>query len=215
MTQAETFLNGEGNAWLERNTRKIPIEDDLVLKALNQIVGIPCAEDTVLEIGCSNGWRLSELKKLYGCTVVGIDPSEVAVEEAKKAGINAYRGCAHALQCFKNGGFTIVIYGFCLYLADRDLLFEIAKEGDRVLADGGLMVLYDFSTPHPCKVPYKHKDGIWTYKQDYERMFLWNPAYRQILTVHHRDGQTKATILKKNLSLGWSDCESASSASGP
>lgn len=205
MTQAETFLKGEGTAWLRRNAKRLPVKKDIVLAAMDQLVGSPGKDSEILEIGCANGWRLEEIKKRYGCTkLYGLDPSANAVTEAKKRGIKAVQGVADSLPFRRD--FDIVIYGFCLYLCDRDRLFTIAAEGDRVLSDGGLMVIYDFNTPIPCKNEYKHKKGIWSYKQNYDQMFLWNPAYSKLLTVHHLDGKTKATILKKHTERGWPEC---------
>lgn len=204
--QAETFYRGEGNAWLKRNNKKIPIKDDLVLAALSELVG-PLG-NSILEIGCSNGWRLAEIKKRFKCTDLnGVDPSAGAITEAKKKGIEAIRGFAHNLP-WLNESFDIVIYGHCLYLCDREDLFIVAKEGDRVLRDGGLMVIYDFATPHPCKKPYVHKEGLWSYHQPYDQMFLWNPAYSRLLDKYHTDGQTRVSILKKSIGRGWPPCES-------
>lgn len=204
MEQAEVFMRTEGDAWLKRNAKKLPIEDDLVLAALSDLVGWDGGH--ILEIGCSNGWRLKELKSRYKCgRLVGVDPSPKAVEAAKKAGVEAVRGFAHSLS-MQTGGFDLVILGFCLYVCDRSTLFSIATEADRVLRDGGIMAVYDFAPERPCKRSYAHQRGLWTYKQDYDQMFLWNPAYKKLITKHHRDGQTKATLMRKSIERGWPEC---------
>lgn len=207
MEQAEVFLKSEGNAWLKRNTDKIPIKGDLVLKALDQLIGGLGKDSAVLEIGCSNGWRLKEIKKRYGCAeLTGIDPSAEAIRQAKANGVSAYRGLAHSLP-FPSNCYDVVIMGFMLYLVDRQNLFQVTTEADRVLVDGGLMVVYDFNPTLPCKNKYKHKEELWSYKQDYDQMFLCNPAYSKVISIIHPDGQTKATVMRKNIERGWPLCE--------
>lgn len=202
MGQKEEFMEGEGTAWLTRNLKKIPIENDLVLSAFDGLVGGLSKESSILEVGCSNGWRLELMREKYGCTeLYGLDPSEEAIKEASDKDINAVRGTAAFLP-FKRY-FDVVIYGFCLYLCDREDLFKIAEEGDRVLIDGGLMAIYDFNPTWPHKNAYHHKDGLWSYKQDYDQMFLWNPSYTKLTTTYSIDNQTKASLLRKNMGRGW------------
>lgn len=205
MEQAEAFFKGEGNAWLRRNTSKLPIENDLVLGAMDEMVG-NFEGQHVLEIGCANGWRLKELQKRYKIVPYGIDPSDQAIAAAKKKGIEAERGFAHSIN-YAASTFDMVIYGFCLYLVDRSALFRSIAEGDRVLKDGGLMIVYDFSTPMPCKNKYEHKEGLWSYKQDYTAMFTASPTYHRLITKVHLDGQTQAVILKKQAEWGYPECE--------
>ena len=113
------------------------------------------------------------------------------------------------------GNFDIVIAGFCLYLCDRSDLFQIAAQMDRVLADGGHMVIYDFYTDVPYKNSYGHLGGLYSYKMDYPSMFSWNPAYQR---VYHRslshdrrqssiqqDDHIAVTILKKDVGNAYPD----------
>src|SRR4051812_44804926 len=123
-TQSDTFFSGEGTAWLKRNENSVPIKDDLVLGAFDLLVGSLDETSNVLEIGCSDGWRLKEIKKRYSTPhISGIDPSALGIAQAKEKGINAVRGFAESLP-FSTGIFDVVIYGFCLYLCDRDNLFS-------------------------------------------------------------------------------------------
>ena len=46
--------------------------------------------NNVLEIGCSNGWRLKLLEKKFKCAATGIEP-------ASMTGGNILRGMAHDL----------------------------------------------------------------------------------------------------------------------
>jgi len=73
--------------------------------------------------------------------------------------------------------FDIVVFGFCLYLCDREDLFRIAQEADRVLKPDGWLIIHDFFAKTPTRREYHHKPGLFSYKMDYRRLFDWHPAY--------------------------------------
>lgn len=189
------MTGGEAEAWLKRNETVLPPRKDPVGTVISLHSIIP---DNVLEIGCSNGWRLDELSEKYGCNVFGIDP-----KESKLPWITT--GTAEKLP-YKDGTFDLVIYGFCLYLVDRDDLFKVVMEGDRVLADGGHLIIHDFSPEYPHKRPYEHCEGVYSYKMNYENLWLANPSYRMIYSTRHgsdNDDYESVCMLKKDVGGGW------------
>lgn len=187
MKQSEIFLKGEGLAWLDRNRSKLNEKHDPVLNAI-AVFGIK--PTSVFEVGCANGWRLEALKTAYNCYTYGIDPG---IEEKTW---NLRQGTAESLQAL-SGSFDTVIYGFCLYLCDPEDYFKIVAEGDRILRDDGHLIVYDFCTELPYKLPYKHKKGIFSHHYDFSKLWLSHPAYTMFgRTVQN---ETCVTILKKNL----------------
>jgi ubiquinone/menaquinone biosynthesis C-methylase UbiE len=191
-SQKEIFLGGEGNAYHRRNREaEHRLETDLVVEALDALAWRP---QRVLEIGCGGGWRLALLRQRFGAACHGIDPSVTAVEEgrARDAALDLQVGTADDLSRFGTAAFDLVIFGFCLYLVDRADLFRAIAEADRVLADGGVLAVYDFCPPTPYANPYAHDPGVTSYKMDYAQAFLWNPAYvelRRVLESHgHETG---------------------------
>jgi ubiquinone/menaquinone biosynthesis C-methylase UbiE len=138
----------------------------------------------ILEIGCSNGSRLELIKeKLIEAECFGIDPSVEAIEVGKKNNsLNLQVGTADCLP-FADDFFDIILFGFSLYLCDRNDLFKIAYEADRCLCDNGHLIIKDFQPPFPYMNRYKHFEGISSYKLDYSRMFSWNPVYTEIFNV--------------------------------
>lgn len=179
MKQKNIFLESEGNAWFERNTklmasRKLPEVDSLLVEILN----LPGIEKgiKILEIGCGEGGRLSWLRENCGFDCYGVEPSAQAVEVAKGRGIAAHQGTAEQLP-FDDKAFDIIMFGFCLYLCDREDLFRIAYEADRVLKDPGWLLILDFYSPAPVKRKYHHRPGLYSYKMDYRTLFTWNPSY--------------------------------------
>lgn len=189
MKQAEVFLAGEGAAWLKRNEKKLPPKDDPVLEAIKTYKIEP---SNVLEVGCANGWRLDLLNEEYGCNVWGVDPAEQS------------QGSDYILQgtavdfggYFSEGEIDLLVYGWCLYLCDPEDYFDIAGAGDYVLQDDGFLVVYDFCTETPYKVPYKHKKGLFSHHYDFSKLWLSHPAYS--LYGRTVQDETCVTILKKN-----------------
>ncbi len=191
--QETEFLNGgEGNRWFQRNRMKwySRIKDDPVLNATKFF-----KPASVLEIGCSNGWRLEQYRIVNTANCVGIDVSDDAIADGRNKfpGITLIKGTA-SYQSFLRD-IDMVIYGFCLYVCDRDNLSSIVSVGDFALKDGGHLIVHDFDPEHPHKVPYHHKDGIFSYKMDYSKLWLANPAYTLVSKTTIPDG-TAVWVLK-------------------
>lgn len=193
MKQKEIFLATEGDAWLARNkaslsTRQVDPDHDPVLRELSDL--LPAAGGgsvRILEIGCGDGGRLAELSRKWRADCVGLDPSTDAIAAAHAKGVDAVRGTADSLP-LENRSFDIVIFGFCLYLCDREDLFRIAAEADRVLRAPGWVVIHDFFSPSPRARPYRHRPGVWSYKMDYRSLFAWHPDYVCLThKVRHHD----------------------------
>jgi ubiquinone/menaquinone biosynthesis C-methylase UbiE len=190
MKQAQAFLNGEADAWIERNRAGFGRHDP-VSEAIAEIKLQPTR---ILEIGCANGWRVERLKERFPtCSVRGIDPSSRVPSSP-----SATRGTADDLAAFAAAEFDLLIYGFCLYLCDREDLFKIAAEADRVLRDGGHIVIHDFAVPaEPFARIYEHRAGILSYHMDYAKLWLAHPWYRTVACRLFEDDES-LTVLQKD-----------------
>lgn len=216
MKQKESFLQIEGNKWLERNLSgltetKLPDQDALLLEYLDLRSRVQEKADTwrILEIGCGNGQRLSWIKREFGNECYGIDPSSEAIKIAKNNGVEASVGTADSLP-FEDSFFDLVIFGFCLYLCDREDLFKIAAEANRVLKQQSWIMILDFHAEAATKNPYVHRDGLYSYKMAYESLFTWHPSFicttKRILDYHnfpfkHTDdpaAMTAISVIRKN-----------------
>lgn len=180
-TQKEIFLASEANQWFLRNKKyydETKDNDGVIIQTLRDIDIIP---KKVLEIGCSNGFRLNKINTVFGSECFGIDPSVQAIENGKKEfpNISLQVGTADFLP-FVDNSFEMIIFGFCLYLCDRKDLFKIAFEADRCLSDNGFLAIIDFYPPLAYKNTYTHTEGIFSYKMNYSKMFSWNPSYNEI-----------------------------------
>lgn len=211
--QKDIFKNGEGDAWFERNHQTCMHHrhfdrSDPVIDAVETVNSAGMAGfGQLLEIGCGEGKRLAWIAANHGWQCHGVDPSQKAIEEARLSGLQAVQGTADQLP-YETGTFDLIIFGFCLYLCDREDLFRIAAEADRVLKPQGCIIIQDFYATSHTRRNYHHHDGIYSYKMDYGRLFDWHPAYsRMIHTVtHHGTGTmtddahewVATTTLRKN-----------------
>lgn len=180
--QKNVFLDGEGDAWFERNhqaaLRRPMDRSDHIITAVERILrsAPSTTPHKLLEVGCGDGKRLAWLAQNLQLECHGIEPSARGVAAATTAGVQAVLGTADVLP-YDSGTFDIVVFGFCLYLCDREDLFKIAQECDRVLKDEGWVVILDFFAPTPVRRAYHHKDGLFSYKMDYRQLFDWHPSY--------------------------------------
>ncbi len=180
VNQSNLFKQGEGDAWYIRNRDSLAnLNLDLEMEPITRIL-LPFKDllNSVLEIGCSDGRRLEYLCGKLGARGSGIDPSKMAIEAGNlrlaaqpDSQITLQIGGAQELA-FKDEKFDLVFFGFSLYLLDRNQLQDAVIEANRVLRKGGFLVILDFDVTQPYSVPYRHMDGIQSYKDCYEKYFI-------------------------------------------
>lgn len=177
-SQRAEFLAVEGDRWFARNRDALRTADEDADPVLLVLADLP-PQRRLLEIGSADGWRLDRIARRWGTECCGVDPSASAIAEgrARYPQLSLMQGTADKLP-FAAGAFDTLVFGFCLYLCDPADHFRIAAEADRVLADGGWMIVYDFVPPQPWRNPYSHCAGLYSYKMDYARMFCWHPSYQ-------------------------------------
>ncbi len=184
--QKEIFLQEEGDAWFDRNHQVIQNIDygktDPVVPVIKSCLSSICGEAKLLEIGCSEGKRLQWISQNLPIQCHGVDPSSKAISVAKKSGVHAIQGTADSLP-FESDTFDFLVFGFCLYLCDRQDLFKIAYEADRVLKKEAWLVIHDFFAKSNEKRDYCHQPNVYSYKMDYRTIFDWHPSYT---CVNHR-----------------------------
>ena len=177
-TQSFHFLFGEGDAWHDRN----PLEMETVRFAADIITitkaldGVKNDIEKIVEIGCADGTKLKILCETFDAKGFGIDPSLKAVEHGNsKYGndLELHQGLASSLP-FGDYLADLVIFGFCLYLNDRETLVDAINEADRVLKNSGFMIITDFDPGGEIINKYKHKEGVFSFKEDYAKYFLEN-----------------------------------------
>jgi len=221
--QARAFLEGEGDRWFERNRHAL-VEADWAADAPLRLVETHALQPaSVFEMGAANGYRLAALRRRFGCVAMGVDASAAAVADGAQR-FPAVR-LAHAsgdAVPFEHQ-FDLVVANFVLHWVDRALLTRTLAELDRLVVDGGHLVIGDFLPDQPSRRLYHHlpASGVYTYKQDYAAPFLATGCYEPVamLTGSHTPASlgTAATgadriathLLRKRLSaLYLEDAES-------
>jgi SAM-dependent methyltransferase len=199
MQQDSVFLKGEGDSWFNRNAQGLENKKD---KFDWPLYFLDLIEDksnikTVVELGCSNGWRLGKLQEKYpDLQLSGIDPSLEAVESGRKQfpGINLQQGLLSDIPF--DGAFDVAIVFGVFCWVDRQSLAKSIAEVDRVVKDNGFLIIGDFSPGYQQKRPYQHLAGnnVFTYKQDYPQTFT-------SLGIYHELAKFSNDYVKCNLGL--------------
>lgn len=181
--QKDVFLDSEANAWFERNHAVIQKKnfgkDDPIVQAIYSCMDADSQEvggGKLLEVGCGEGKRLHWITENLNLQCYGVDPSKKAVSVARKKTVHVIQGTADQLD-FEDQSFDFLVFGFCLYLCDREDLFRIASEAHRVLKPNSWLVVHDFFADKPVANEYSHFPGISSYKMDYRKLFDWHPDY--------------------------------------
>ncbi len=178
--QKEYFVQEGGDEWYARSCHSIQKTKPTFNYLFDCINNLPFAINNFLEVGCSSGEKIKQVQSKFKCSCYGIDPSKEAIAGGRKLvndKIHLQVGTAESLP-FEDNFFDVVCFGFCLYLCDRNLLFRIAQEADRVLREGGAIIIVDFDSRIPLRNSFHHTgEAIWSYKMEYEKMFTWHPQY--------------------------------------
>lgn len=203
MNQDNIFFDYEGDNWFKRNQKsllKTPKHDFI----LDMIQSYNINPRSVLEIGASNGWRLNQIYEIYGSKCTAVDPSEFAIKDGRERypHIEFHRALASELPFDNNLKFDLVIMNFVFHWIERDLLLKSIYESDRVLSDKGFLMIGDFMPNSPNKVNYHHvkDEQVWTYKQDYAKIFVDSNLYNFIglITGNHETKEMDPRVENKN-----------------
>lgn len=200
--QREVWAQGVGDDWFQRNKDALG-NRDLASDALTSMQFTPTS---VLEVGAANGWRLKKLKERYGCTARGIDVSREAVKAAKEAGISVDLGFAHDLP-YSNNSFDTVIFGFCLCFISPEDWMALVSESNRVLRDGGVIILYDFVGTRFIKRRMMNitadskleEKPVYLYNFDWPSLWVSHPGYKPAVELFDLNKAEVATILQKRI----------------
>lgn len=183
--QKEAFLSYEANAWFERNKNHMmnySAEEDRIINVIRDYGIYP---KNILEVGSSAGYRLHAMKKVFAAeTVVGIEPSLDAIKYGTEnyPSVDFIHGTIDDVQTLCDSSFDLIIVGFVFYVIDRRLLLKSISEIDRLLSDGGILIIIDFFTERAIMKNYHHiRDfSAYSFKQNYNEIFQSSQMYHLI-----------------------------------
>jgi SAM-dependent methyltransferase len=181
-TQKQAFVEYEADGWFDRNIQYIKTYEPGSDRILALLKEYKFEKGNLLEVGCSAGHRLNGVRTaIPGCAAYGIEPSRKAVEFGREhfPGVSIEAGTADDLSAFGTGSMDIVVVGFVFYVIDRAIVFKVISEVDRVLKNGGLLIIADFFSESPLKNEYSYiKDfKAYSFKQNYEEIFTASRMY--------------------------------------
>jgi SAM-dependent methyltransferase len=198
-SQEDVFLSGEADAWFKRNRHVLDPsrEDDIVRRVIEQAGLSP---KKVLEVGCSNGYRLEAIRRATGCRASGVEPSDAAIAEGRQRfpEVEFRRGTLQDLPVPAGETFDLVICNFVLHWVSRAALQGSLAQIDRCVANEGCLIVGDFLPDSPMRVPYHHLpgQGVYTFKQDYAALLTATNLYREIVrfVYDHRTHRVSADV---------------------
>jgi SAM-dependent methyltransferase len=201
MQQDEVFLDQEGDNWFERNSIAIDnkIKEFDFPTYLIDLLEHKDKINTIAELGCSNGWRLQKLhKKFPSVQLSGIDASAAAIADGKNKypHIELKQGLLADIPLQQQ--YDVVIVFFVFHWVDRSSLAKSIAEVDRLVKDGGLLIIGDFSPDFPQRRRYHHlsEQNIFTYKQDYTRTFESLGIYKEITKFTSSHDKQQSLIIQ-------------------
>lgn len=177
--EVEEALRSDGDRYHELNHAGIGTIADPAFDLLRLAHSV-APITSVLEIGCTTGFRLQKCFEEFGSQCAGLEISPRAVDEGRELypNIDLHLGVApRDLANWQDQTFDAITLGHFLYLLPREELFALAAEVDRLLRPNGHLVVMDFFFPHECRLEYHHNHQLDMFKGDPSRPWTWNPTY--------------------------------------
>jgi len=219
MLQDEIFRQSEGDRWFARNRAALGGFDAGADLPLRLLALYDLRPQSVIEIGAANGFRLAAIERWSGARCVAVEPSADAIRDGKASfpALTFVRGSATAVPVKES--FDLVIVNFVFHWIDRALLLASVAEVDRLVKDGGFLVIGDFQPANFMRARYHHLTDreVYTYKQDYPALFQRAGLYHAVAMLsaghatkaldprvaeHDRIG---ATLLRKEIANHYLD----------
>ncbi len=175
----EQALQQDGDGYHARNYAGIGTIADPAFERLELIDRVRPIR-SVLEIGCTTGFRLEKARLAFGARCAGLEVSPAAVAEGHRLypEVQLEAGVApRDLAIWDGASFDVVIVGHFMYLLPREELFGLAAAVDRLAASGGHLIVMDFMHPSPMSADYTHHADLRVFKHDPSAPWLWSPTY--------------------------------------
>lgn len=192
MMQDNVFKKYEGNHWYERNACHLDAQQQDYIVDMIKYLGLN--PEKVAEVGCSNGYRLERIRREFGAVCCGFDASKEAIEAGRKLypAIKFIHGTVAEIE--SSDVYDLVICNFVLHWVDRTTLLASIAKIDALVQQGGTIVLEDFLPDYQQRRKYHHlpEMDVYTYKQDYGKIFTVSGLYKEIYRHTFNHDENKA-----------------------
>lgn len=137
---------------------------------------------SILDVGCGAGQVLHHLQTYFTAKrAVGIEPSVEGIELLRKTknlkNISFESAFAHKLP-FVSDSFELVTAWSVLHWIGRNEYLQSIGELIRVCSK--YLLVMDFSAARDYRTPYRHVDGLYTYKQNFDNIISNSGIMRKV-----------------------------------
>ena len=175
----KNFTKIDANNWFNRNKDKIQNTNliDIITKQYFNNYIDKNKKLKILEIGCGNGFRLSEIQKYSNHLLTGIDLSEKAINEGKNnyPYINFIFGDINDIALTDT--YDVIICGFFLYYIAQQNLDNIINKINKNLNNNGKLIIIDFYSKNYVEKNCIHRENLIMHKMDHSKLFTNNLNY--------------------------------------
>jgi trans-aconitate methyltransferase len=206
-SQHNTFADTERDRWFAPNNSQLEEFDPRVDPVCKLFELYSLKPQKAIVIGAANRGRLEAIPERYPSNVIAVHVSNKALADgrSKLAHIRFIQEVAHAITT--KVLFDLVIINFVFNWIERSNLLRSVGEIDRVVMDGGSLVIGDFYPSNLSKVRYNHTpdDELYTYKQDYAGISTASGLYPQVcvLTGDHSSAGFEGEVSGDRRTAAW------------
>jgi len=175
------------NNWFYRNKKNIiNHNDDEYINELIRINNLKAKN--ILEIGCSNGYKLIKYKELLKSNnCFGVDLSKEAIFDGKKRYKNLKLLNLSSLDINKiKLNFDLIICGFFLYQLDRNLIFQQFDLIYKKLNKNGYLLIRDFDPLFKHTNTDFNNKKLRTFKMNYDNLLTESGLFELIYKIKYK-----------------------------
>tara|TARA_Y100000294_G_C8427190_1_gene285242 strand:- start:57 stop:725 length:669 start_codon:yes stop_codon:yes gene_type:complete len=190
MRKLSLVKNNNHNKWFSRNKKHIlnKMSDKYDEKIDDLIKTNNLKAKNILELGCSNGYKLIKYKELLKSkNCYGIDVSKKAILDGKKRykGLKLLNYSSLEINKIKLK-FDLVICGFFLYQLDRDYIFQQFDLIYKKLNENGLLLIRDFDPLFKHTNMDFNNKKLNTYKMSYDNFLIESGLFEMIYKIKYK-----------------------------
>ena len=175
------------NNWFYRNKKNIINQNDD--EHINELIRINNLKaKNILEIGCSNGYKLIQYKELLKSNnCFGVDLSKEAILDGKKRYKNLKLLKLSSLDIDKiKLNFDLIICGFFLYQLDRNLIFQQFDLIYKKLNKNGYLLIRDFDPLFKHTNTDFNNKKLRTFKMNYDNLLTESGLFELIYKIKYK-----------------------------
>jgi ubiquinone/menaquinone biosynthesis C-methylase UbiE len=155
----------------------------------------------IIDIGCGNANFLNKCSIYYEKSIcTGVEPNADVIQLLKNKfpKLNFVKAFCHNLKMFKTNTFDLTVIYSVLHWVGRDEYLQ--SIGELIRITDKYLIIMDFVASEDYKTPYSHKEGLFTYKQDFDKIVMNSGVMDKLEEeqFYYNDKTKKLVILNSN-----------------